>query len=75
MTGGGPSRSPWVDHDRRLVVGAEGQERKCELLAEPDANKVRRKYGSAFLKHAVNLVPIGRGPSVENDHPVRPPSP
>lgn len=57
-----------VDHGRDLVVGADFQKLRQELLAIADIDRMGRIFQSAFLEHDVQLVPIGGVPGIEIDH-------
>src|SRR5437667_11561996 len=60
---------PVAVHDRGdLVVRADSQEPGVELLAGADVYRPDLVLEPGFLEHDVDLVPVGRGPSVDFDH-------
>jgi hypothetical protein len=56
-----------VDESRDLVVGADGQQPRLELLAGADVHGVHAVGQVALLEHDVQLVPVWRGPRIHFD--------
>ena len=63
-----PSPGPVVVHDGRdLVVGADREELRLELIAATDVHPFRPVGEAAFLEHDVNLLTVRSGGGVEID--------
>src|SRR6266852_477030 len=62
------ARPVLVDHRRDLVVRRDGEEIGLELVAHADVDGMDFVFETRFLEHDVDLVPVGRRPSVKVDH-------
>src|SRR3546814_3245165 len=56
-----------VDDGRHLVVGADLQEVRRELVAGPDVDRMDVVRNAQFLQHDVDLVAVRRRPGIELD--------
>ncbi len=66
-------RAVGIDDRRDLVVRADGQEFRLELVAGADVDRDGTVGQAALLEHHVDLVAIGRGPRIHFDHRVASP--
>src|SRR2546428_7814758 len=57
-----------TDDRRDLVVRADSQELRFDLLADANMYRVNLVPRPGFLEHDVDLVPVGRGPRIDFDH-------
>src|SRR3954471_22630751 len=62
------ARTVGIDHRRHLVVRRDLEELGLELVAFTDIDGDHAVWRARLLHHDVDLVPIGRRPSVEIDH-------
>src|SRR6267143_227080 len=65
----GLSVRPVAVNDRGdLVVRADSQKLRFELLAGADVHRPDLVLEAGLLEHDMDLVPVGRGPSIDFDH-------